>query len=54
MMDISELLDGLNDKQREAVAAPLGNHLVLAGCRLGQNACIDAPYCLVNCGRKYF
>jgi len=26
-MDISELLDGLNDKQREAVAAPLGNHL---------------------------
>jgi len=24
-MDISELLDGLNDKQREAVAAPLGN-----------------------------
>lgn len=31
-MDISELLDGLNDKQREAVAAPLGNYqLVGAG-----------------------
>ncbi|EJS91295.1 DNA-dependent helicase II [Pasteurella multocida subsp. multocida str. Anand1_cattle] len=29
-MDISALLDGLNDKQRDAVAAPLGNYLVLA------------------------
>ncbi|STY64869.1 DNA helicase II [Mannheimia haemolytica] len=30
-MDFSLLLDGLNDKQREAVAAPIGNYLVLAG-----------------------
>ena len=30
-MDFSEILDGLNDRQREAVAASLGNYLVLAG-----------------------
>ncbi|MGY0617679.1 DNA helicase II [Vibrio sp. FJH11] len=36
MMDPSLLLDGLNDKQREAVAAPLENLLILAGAGSGK------------------
>jgi len=35
-MDASLLLDGLNDKQREAVAAPLDNMLILAGAGSGK------------------
>lgn len=35
-MDVSLLLDSLNDKQREAVAAPLSHHLILAGAGSGK------------------
>jgi len=35
-MDVSDLIDPLNDAQREAVAAPLGQALVLAGAGSGK------------------
>lgn len=45
-MDVSYLLDSLNDKQREAVAAPRSNMLVLAGAEAGKPAC----WCTVSPG----
>ena len=35
-MDVSELLDSLNDKQREVVGAPQQNMLILAGAGSGK------------------
>ena len=35
-MDVSHILDSLNDAQREAVAAPQGSYLVLAGAGSGK------------------
>ena len=35
-MDVSHILDPLNDAQREAVCAPKGNRLILAGAGSGK------------------
>ncbi|HTO56703.1 MAG TPA: UvrD-helicase domain-containing protein, partial [Pseudomonadales bacterium] len=35
-MDVSHILDGLNDRQREAVTAPIGNLLIVAGAGSGK------------------
>lgn len=35
-MDVTDLIDSLNDKQREAVSAPLQNMLILAGAGSGK------------------
>ena len=36
ILDITHILDGLNDRQREAVSAPIGNLLVVAGAGSGK------------------
>ena len=35
-MDVSHILDGLNDAQRQAVTAPPGGMLILAGAGSGK------------------
>jgi|TARA_B100000315_G_C14568243_1_gene584081 DNA helicase-2/ATP-dependent DNA helicase PcrA len=35
-LDVTHILDGLNERQREAVTAPIGNTLVLAGAGSGK------------------
>ncbi|NBC22879.1 MAG: DNA helicase II [Gammaproteobacteria bacterium] len=35
-MDVTHILEQLNDRQREAVTAPVGNHLVIAGAGSGK------------------
>ncbi|MCJ8270424.1 MAG: UvrD-helicase domain-containing protein, partial [Psychrosphaera sp.] len=35
-MDVTDLIDSLNDRQREAVSAPLQNMLILAGAGSGK------------------
>ena len=37
-MDVSHLIDSLNDAQREAVCAPPGHYLVLAGAGSGKTS----------------
>ena len=35
-MDVTHILSQLNDRQRDAVTAPVGNHLVIAGAGSGK------------------
>ena len=52
-MDVSTLLDGLNDKQRDAVAAPL-QPAGAGRCRFGQDPGAGAPYRLADAGGTLF
>jgi len=44
-MDINHLIDQLNDKQREAVCAPVGNMLILAGAGSGKTRVLVSRIC---------
>jgi len=50
-MDVSHLLDGLNDDQRQAVASPLGAALVAGRRRQRQNPGTGSPGRLADPGR---
>ena len=45
-MDVTTILDQLNEAQREAVSAPLGHALVLAGSWQWEDSRINPENCL--------
>ena len=56
LMDVSHILDSLNAKQREAVAAPPGSHLVLAGAGSGKTRVLvhRIAWLIETCGLSPF